>query len=228
MDQRPMRWWMLLWIRILAGSWLWGHVLFCRQIPARTQNCFAFLLIPTRSSGWIPAPEQPPPSLCVRAGCAGWQQAEMPISAGPAVCQLPGQALAFLSPRAQLGSAVALGCGTGASFRAAGAFAKHHFSKQGFSCPLFLASINLANISKLAECSGDEGPPDSYFGGITVLQQDFFYKRGFFYVREMFSWNADLRSVLFDVAAVWVCSSCSCFPSVGAPVLHLFHQQGQC
>lgn len=227
MDHRPMSWWMLLWIRILAGSWLWDHVLLCRQIPARTQNCFAFLLIPTRSS----AGSQLQSSLLlpfVRAGCPGWQQAEMPISAGPAVCQLPGQALAFLSPRAQLGSAVALGCGTGAPFRAAGAFAKHHFSKQGLSCPLFLASINLANISKLAECSGDEAPPDSYFGGITVLQQDFFTREGFFYVREMFSWNADLRSVLFDVAPVWVCSSCSCFPSVGAPVLHLFHQQGQC
>lgn len=148
--------------------------------PSSYTELFYISADPHQELSWIPAPEQPPPSPCVRAGCPGWQQAEMPISAGPAVCQLPGQALAFLSPRAQLGSAVALGCGTGAPFRAAGAFAKHHFSKQGLSCPLFLASINPANISKLAECSGDEAPPDSYFGGITVLQQDFFYKRGFF------------------------------------------------
>lgn len=42
-------------------------------------------------------------------------------------------------------------------------------------------------------------------------------------MRELFSWNADLRSVPFDVAPVWVCSSWSCFPCVGFPVLHLFH-----
>lgn len=228
MDHRPMSWWMLLWIRILTGSWLWGRVLLCRQIPARTQNCLFYISAdPHQELSWIPAPEQPPPSLCESWLCwlAAGRDAQF---CRPCCVPAPWAGSGFPEPQAQLGSAVALGCGTGAPFRAAGAFAKHHFSKQGLSCPLFLASINPANISKLAECSGDEAPPDSYFGGITVLQQDFFYKRGFFYVREMFSWNADLRSVLFDVAPVWVCSSCSCFPSVGAPVLHLFHQQGQC
>lgn len=40
----------------------------------------------------------------------------------------------------------------------------------------------------------------------------------------MFSGNADLRSVPFDVAPAWVCSSCSCSPCVVAPVFHLFHE----
>lgn len=37
-DQRPMGWWMLVWTRILAGLWLWGCVLLCRQITACTQS----------------------------------------------------------------------------------------------------------------------------------------------------------------------------------------------
>lgn len=38
-NQRPPSCWMLVWIRILAALWLWGCVLLCRQISARTPSC---------------------------------------------------------------------------------------------------------------------------------------------------------------------------------------------
>lgn len=149
-----------------------------------------------------------------------------------ALCQLPGQSTGFselpgqvLSLRAQLGR---LCSGPGVWGQELLSVLLEHLlnitsPKQGLCCTPFLACRNSATLSKLAECSGDEPPPDSYFGGITVLQKDFFLQqRGFFNRREMFSRNADLRSVSFGVAPVWVCSSWSCFPSVGAPVLHLF------
>lgn len=151
-----------------------------------------------------------------------------------ALCQLPGQSTGFselpgqvLSLRAQLGR---LCSGPGVWGQELLSVLLEHLlnitsPKQGLCCTPFSPAEILQPSPSLL--SAQEMSPLLTALSVALLyyRRIFFsQQRGFFNRREMFSRNADLRSVSFGVAPVWVCSSWSCFPCVGAPVLHLFRE----
>lgn len=120
---------MLVWIRILAGLWLWGRVLLSRQITACTQSCL-FCSSPDAHVHVQQEFRLDPSSKTASSFPFCWElpfldDSRQKYLQKPALCQLPGQSTGIseapgqvLSLRLSLAdSAVSLECGDRASFQ---------------------------------------------------------------------------------------------------------------